>query len=58
MKGVALKQWKSYLVEVAREVWRRQNGGDVWWAPHRDGRPEDARRLAARKWLGTSLGAS
>ena len=33
-------------------------GGDVRWAPHRDGRPEDARRLAARKWLGTSRGAS
>ena len=49
---------KADSVEVAREVWRRQNGGDVWWAPHRDGRPEDARRLAPMKWLGTSLGAS
>ena len=29
-----------------------KNGGDVWWAPHRDGRPEDARRLAARSgWV-------
>ena len=35
-----------------------KTSSDVRWAPHRDGRPEDARRLAARKWLGTSLGAS
>ena len=40
---------KADYVEVAREVWRRQDGSDVWWAPYRDGRPEVTRQLAARK---------
>ena len=45
-------------MEVAGELRQRQVGGNVWWAPHRDGSPGDAGGLAAREWLGACAGAS
>ena len=49
---------QANLVEVAGELRQRQVGGNVWWAPHRDGSPENAGGLAAREWLGACTGAS
>lgn len=48
---------KAYSVQVAGDVYgEEKDGSDVWLA--RDGRPEDVGRLAARKWLGPSLGSN
>ena len=45
---------KADTVEVARNTWRRQTGGDIWRSTCRDGSTHDNRWLVEGKWRDAS----